>query len=130
MSTVRAEFSIQAEPFHLSVVLVIVPEAIAVGIAIVDHLVLVPIEVKTWPRVPVAPRASVSRLEILRLLIYEVPDILSLVVEELLRNTLPDTVRLVVEALARVLCPCTLKVPVLVVEAKTLLEDMRLLIVA
>ena len=31
---------------------------------------------------------------------------------------------------AREACPCTLKVPVLVVEAKTLLEDMRLLIVA
>ena len=33
---------------------------------------------------------------------------------------------LVVEALAKVLCPCTLNTPVLVVEAKTLLLDIKL----
>ena len=47
LSTVRAVFSIQALPFHLRVLLVRVPEAIAVGIAIVVQRVLVPTEVNT-----------------------------------------------------------------------------------
>ena len=46
-STVRAVFSIQADPFHLSVVLVTVPEAIEVGMAMVVQRVLVPTEVST-----------------------------------------------------------------------------------
>ena len=114
----KAVFSTQTVPFHLRVVLVTVPEAIALGINTVVHLVVVPVDSRSCPAVPVAPTESVSaplivtlkrvaaeptiKFEVEAVAAYNMPEIVSLVVEALLRNVRPETVKLVEDALARV----------------------------
>jgi hypothetical protein len=79
------------------------------------HLVLVPVEERTCPAVPVAPVESLSEKYSVKLFVAKEVEVALVAVREFALTAfsfvVPVTVRLLVLAFPRVLCPVTERVP-------------------